>query len=301
MCLAILPMNLMTVHVSLLKGTQKFKGATLTESLGVNVVMITLLFAFQKQMSSSVACICFAISAVIVSCIGFGIWRQKMPKLTNIEGTFNHRIFMQTSFPLFGVAIMNLIMSMSDTIMIGLWHNSNLVGIYGVALRITSVSSMFLVVVNTILSPRFSVMFHDGDHNSLSRLTREATFLMAILAALFLMILVVFPGLFLALFGEEFVLGTKVLIILAVGQFVVLSTGPVAALLMMTGHERFHRNTTALSAAVNIILNIVLIPSLGAEGAALSTAFALALKNILAVMHVRNKMNISLFFPKSAI
>jgi O-antigen/teichoic acid export membrane protein len=299
MSIAILPMNLLTVHVSLLKGTQKFAGATLIESVGVNVVIISLLFVFHKQMTSTIACICFSVSTILASYVGLLVWRKRFPNLKNIKGNFDHRVFIQTSLPLFGVALMNLVMSMSDTIMIGLWHNSYLVGIYGVALRIASVSSMFLVVANTILAPKFSVMFHNEDHIGLSRLAREATILMAFLAAIFLTMFVVFPTFFLGLFGDEFIFGKKILVILAVGQFVVLSTGPVAALLMMTGHEKFHRNTTALSAAMNIILNIVLIPSHGAEGAAFSTAFALALKNILAVMHVRKKMNISLLFLRS--
>ncbi|HOO47262.1 MAG TPA: polysaccharide biosynthesis C-terminal domain-containing protein, partial [Deltaproteobacteria bacterium] len=92
----------------------------------------------------------------------------------------------------------------------------------------------------------------------------------------------------------------RVLIILALGQFVVLATGPVAALLMMTGYEKFHRNTTALSAALNVVLNFTLIPRYGGEGAAFATAVSLSVKNVLAVLHVRKRLNIPLFFAGSS-
>ena len=294
MSLAVLPINLVTIYISLLKGAQKFAFATILESLIVSSGMIILLLIFKNQLNISVAGMCYVVAAFVNLVFGITIWRIVTTDRVGTRKYFNYKKLLQTCLPLYGVAIMNMIMSMSDTVMLGIWQENHVVGIYGVALRITAVSSMFLVVVNTIVAPKFSILFENGEHDSLSQLVRNSTFLMVLVATLFLVLFISIPDFILSLFGEEFVVGKMILIILAVGQFVVLSTGPVAALLMMTGHERFHRNTTTLSAALNIMLNFLLIPVYGGAGAAFATAFSLSIKNVLAVMHVRKQLGIRL-------
>ncbi|OEU69195.1 MAG: hypothetical protein BA863_00145 [Desulfovibrio sp. S3730MH75] len=85
-----------------------------------------------------------------------------------------------------------------------------------------------------------------------------------------------------AIFGKQFAAGGLVLSILAVGQFVNVITGSVGFVLMMCGYERLLRNNIALCAFINLALNYLLIPSLGAIGAAIATATTLILQNLIA-------------------
>jgi len=300
MALAVLPMNILTLHVNMLKGMQRFRSSTVMESLAIPVIMVVLLLLFRKVLGLSEIVLCYISAITLVCCGSFLIWHRAYPKPEGSKGSFDRGLLMQTSLPLFGVAILNLFMNMTDTVMLGIWKDSQVIGIYGVALRLTAISSMFLLVINTIVAPRFSILFDRGDHKELSKLARESTLLMALIAAMFLALFISVPSFILSLFGQGFTAGVRVLIILALGQFVVLATGPVAALLMMTGYEKFHRNTTALSAALNVVLNFTLIPRYGGEGAAFATAVSLSVKNVLAVLHVRKRLNIPLFFAGSS-
>jgi O-antigen/teichoic acid export membrane protein len=74
-----------------------------------------------------------------------------------------------------------------------------------------------------------------------------------------------------------------------------LATGPVASLLMMTGNEKFHRNNVIFCGTLNFTLNIILIPFLGAFGAAIATCFSIIIKNILALHYVNKNLKIKLF------
>lgn len=297
MGLSILPINLVTIYVSLFKGIQKFAYATIAESLILSMimVMIILLFSSKNMANVNVVGMSYLIAAIVNLAFGIGVWHFFTTGQRSSNGHFAKKKLIQTSLPLYCVALMNMVMGMSDTIMLGLWKDSHVVGIYGVTLQITAVSSMFLVVANTVVAPKFSILFKNEEHDSLSQLVRSSTFLMSLIAALFLVLFISFSDLILSLFGKEFVAGKIILIILAIGQFIALSTGPVAALLMMTGHEKFHRNTTIFSTILNIILNFLLIPAYDGAGAAFATAFSLSLKNILAVLHVQNKLKIHLF------
>jgi O-antigen/teichoic acid export membrane protein len=96
----------------------------------------------------------------------------------------------------------------------------------------------------------------------------------------------------LSLFGSGFSGSAMVLSILAVGQFVNVITGSVGYLLTMSGHERLQRNNFAVCAAISVLLNIVLVPRLGAIGAAIATSTTLAVQMLIAAAIVRQKLGL---------
>ena len=79
---------------------------------------------------------------------------------------------------------------------------------------------------------------------------------------------------------------------LSAGQFVNVATGSVGYLLMMCGHEKLMRNNIAFAAFFNVVMNLILIPTLGINGAAISTATSLALMNLVSVVLVQRKLSI---------
>jgi O-antigen/teichoic acid export membrane protein len=113
--------------------------------------------------------------------------------------------------------------------------------------------------------------------------------MMTLLASPILLAFIFLPGLVLTIFGSEFRDGSSALTILALGQFVNVATGSVGYILIMTGHERTERNIAASFVLINAILNFILIPRLGIEGAALATATSLALRNLTAYFVLRYK------------
>ena len=76
------------------------------------------------------------------------------------------------------------------------------------------------------------------------------------------------------LFGPEFAAGYPALLVLAVGRLAAVLLGPASDLLLMTGHHRRLGRVNLVFAVLNIALNLVLIPWLGAAGAAVATTTA---------------------------
>ena len=99
-------------------------------------------------------------------------------------------------------------------------------------------------------------------------------------------------GYLLGLFGDQFQSGHTALAILSVGHLVNALSGPVGALLTMTGHQKDHLWIVGCAAALNVILNAVLIPLLGMTGAALGTAGTTILSNITLCLVVLKRVNI---------
>nr|WP_277879386.1 polysaccharide biosynthesis C-terminal domain-containing protein [Coleofasciculus sp. FACHB-712] len=100
------------------------------------------------------------------------------------------------------------------------------------------------------------------------------------------------------LFGSSFVEGLPALVILTVGQMVNALSGSVGFLMTMTGHQREAALIIGSSAILNVVLNAALIPYLGINGAALSTALTTALWNIIMLVYVNKqlKINSTIFF-----
>ena len=72
--------------------------------------------------------------------------------------------------------------------------------------------------------------------------------------------------------------------------------GPVGHLMSLTGHGRDSARVYGMAAIVNIVLNLLLIPPLGMEGAAVATATSVVLWNVWLFLLVRRKVGVHSFF-----
>lgn len=296
MALAILPFSLVVLHGELLKGLKKIRDATLVQGLGIPAVSSVLLLPLGGYFGLAGAVLAYVLATISVLMLGVWLWNRNTPSLKELRGTFDTRLLLATSLPLFWVASMNVVMSWTDTLMLGIWRDSELVGIYGVAARTALMSTLILVAVNSVVAPRFAALYARGEIEALSKLARAATRVMVLLALPLLVLFTVFAREVLSIFGDVFVSGALVLAILAAGQFVNVASGSVGYLLMMSGFEKVVRNNILLGASLNIALNLLLIPEYGALGAAVATAVSLAVKNLAAVYLVHKYLSIKMWF-----
>ena len=96
-------------------------------------------------------------------------------------------------------------------------------------------------------------------------------------------LVIVFLGIFreyiLALFGNEFIAGSYLLLILCVGQFSNALCGPVGVVFQMTGKQKIFQNIVLIAFFINLSLNIILIKPYGFYGAAISSIVSMAFWN----------------------
>jgi O-antigen/teichoic acid export membrane protein len=289
MALGIPLISLLTLHAGLLKGLRRITDAVLVQGLGVQLVSLLVLALIGGALGVYGAILAFVSANFLVLLLGISLWWRATPLLRGVRGNFRTRLLLGTSFPLLWVASMNMIMTWTDMIMIGIWMDSKSVGIYGAAMRLAMLTDFILVAVSSIVAPKFAALHAQNDNRALGALASHSARLMALLALPPSLVLLVAPGFVLGIFGPEFQAGAPALVILTVGQFINVATGSVGYLLIMTGHEKIERNLAVGFALVNVLLNLILIPTLGIEGAALSTGTSLALQNLIAYAIVRKK------------
>ena len=170
------------------------------------------------------------------------------------------------------------------------------VAVYGVVTRIIQVMGALPAIASFILPQEIAVLHADGRHAELERLARTAATAVALLSLGALSGIVVLgrPLIRLA-FGEGYVSGWGLLLILAAGTFWDAASGLAGYVLQMTGHHVRLLRLTAASATTNAALNLFLAPRFGGYGVAAATALTLIGFNLLVVRAARRAVGVRTF------
>lgn len=285
-CLGLMPLALVTIQGEALKGIRSIARGQLVQSVIGTVVALVLAGALLDRLTLNWAIACFVAGTWLAWGSGWWLWHRSTrgAKADEINRVAQHRAMRTAAQPLFISALLVLIMSFTDTVALGAWHDSGKVGAYFVAARLTFLSSMVLSAVSASIGPRFATLAAQGRRTDIVRLTKQSSLAMSAAALAINGCLIIFAPQLLELFGPEFRDAAPVLRILALGQFVVLATGPVSNLLVMAGGERDYRNAIALGAALNLAFNLALVPQYAGVGAAIGTATALAVQNLASML-----------------
>ena len=288
----IVPISLFVLLGHALQGMERVKESVLVSSFlhpFVTIVFVALLVPIWGLEGALLACLSGAIATAL---IGLGIWKKNTCELNDVKSVFPLCELFKPAVPLFWVAILNIMVVKSSVLLLGAIGSVADVAVFNVAERTAALLSFIMFSINAYVAPRFAAMYAKGERSMLQDLARKSTYLATLLASPILLAFLVFPEAILLLFGEEFSIGWPVLIILAVGYFFNVITGSVGYLCIMCGYERLFRNAVFVSAAINVILNLVLIPEFGVIGAAISMATAIVVQNLIAVCIVWKKLKI---------
>lgn len=177
----------------------------------------------------------------------------------------------------------------------GILHSTRQAGVYAAASRLSVVGAYALNAMGMAVAPQISefvALRRTSDAESVFQV--GTLWLMAITWPLYISI-AVFAPLLLRGFGAGFVAGQAALTILCAAQLFNLGTGNVTIVLLMAGRSSWNLYNAAASLAVNVGLNLLLIPRIGITGAAIAWAAAIVCNNLAALLEVRYLIGIRPF------
>ncbi|MEM8777529.1 MAG: flippase [Cyanobacteria bacterium P01_G01_bin.49] len=264
----------------------------------IRPLLLSLLFggsylAFEQHFAPSWAMGMYVTASGVAFLIGSRLLQKSLPPIyQKVPAEYQPRTWLKSALPMLLVGGMYIINNKTDVVMLGMMQDQAEVGIYTVATQGAGLLTFVLIAFNTSLAPTFASLYSQGNLRKLQKIVTKSA-RMILLAALPLGLgLIIFSTFFLSLFGPEFIQGKDTLSILMIGQLFNAATGSVALLLTMTKHERDVAIGVTTSALLNIILNVVLIPKNGAEGAALATTVSRSLWNIVLVFLAYKRLRI---------
>ncbi|MDQ0352758.1 O-antigen/teichoic acid export membrane protein [Alkalibacillus filiformis] len=216
----------------------------------------------------------------------YKVHNKKLFSRIKIDALKEYKKVLIYSLPLMFTGFLGFISQKTDILMIGYFLTDEEVGVYRIALQIGTLSGFILVAFNMMFAPTISSLFHRGDMKELESMFKTITKWVVIVNLFAFSIILLLNDEIMYLFGEEFLIGSTVLVIIACGQLVNVGVGSSGYILIMTGYSMYGMYINILIVVINIVLNLMLIPNHGISGAAVASLVSVALANIIRLLLV---------------
>lgn len=236
------------------------------------------------------------ISSGLISIIGF-LHARKYVDFRKIR-LRDLGVHIRPIFEIFLVTIFIKIFTSMDIVMVGLLSSESEVGLYSASYRISSVLSAIIASATTIVMPKIAFIFEKDDNETANELLKSAIQYICLIGLPLAIGACVYSKNFIALLsGQSFIEATASSRILSFRALI----SPINGMLLL--HYLIPRNNekeaiiiTSIAAISNILLNVCLIPSLGAFGASIATVLSEIIEFIIMVKYIRKYMRYSYIF-----
>ncbi len=185
------------------------------------------------------------------------------------------RVWLSLSTTMMITPMFFFVLSETDILCLGFFSSPEDVGLYNVARRLAELMQFAYVSVNTLLLPRIAAAHSARDASRMQSIVDTMNVVVLVPAGCVLVALVAFGPQVLSLFGQSFVGGYLVVLVLAVARFTDLLLGPASEVLMMSGAQSRVARINIIAGLGNLGLNLLLVPNWGAIGAAAATTVSM--------------------------
>lgn len=178
----------------------------------------------------------------------------------------------------------------SDIVMVAALASPADAALYTAATRFIVLGQLFVQSVQQALSPHLSALFARGEASAANTVYQAATLWSMIAAWPLYLVLAGFSPTLMGVFGDGYAAASDVVVILSLTMLLATACGPVDSVLLMAGRSWLSLRNSSAALAVNIVLNVVLIPLDGIRGAAIAWSVAILVRNLLPLLLVRRHL-----------
>ena len=277
---------LINVFIAIFRGFDRVDAKVYFNDILRPVLYLLFLIAVVLFGLSFLGVIYAYVFSIAATCVVFVIYMMKKSPLpirssSSVTNPMTKELLF-FSVPLLAVSMLMMIMSWTDTLMLGYFKTPDVVGLYNAALPLAGLLSMTLSSMNFIYVPIISQLYSKNLIRELKRSYIILTKWIFLVTVPIFFVLFLFPDVVLnLLFGSRYIGASVALQVLAFGFFLNICLGFTYTTLLVLGKSNFLMLTFVISAIINIILNMALIPQIGIIGAAIASALSLIVVKIL--------------------
>jgi len=241
----------------------------------------------QTAMALYVGC---ALSGFLIGSILLGSFTPA--QVRRAAARFDSGAWLRGILPLSLISGFGIVNGQIDILLLNLLSTPENVGLYRVAFTSAAMTSLVGATIGNLMSSQYAEFYLRADHARLQTLVRYSAWAAFLPAVCVLLSFLLAGGPILgAAFGRDFAAARTAAVVLCIGQTVNCAAGVVQTLLNMTGHSQDTLKGVSAGAITNVALNLLLVPHLGAVGAAAATCSGIIVENttcsILAWQRVR--------------
>jgi len=183
-------------------------------------------------------------------------------------------------------SVAQLALQRLDIVLVAALRGPAEAAIYTAATRFLVVGQLGSQAISLAVQPQLGVHLARQERGEANTLYRTATAWLVLMTWPLYLLAVVFAPYLLTLFGRGYADGAVVVVVLCLTMLVATGCGMVDMVLSMAGRTSWNLTNSLLALAINVALNLWLIPPLGILGAAIAWSVAILVNNLLPLAQV---------------
>jgi O-antigen/teichoic acid export membrane protein len=236
--------------------------------------------------------------SIVVALITFWVssrWlKASLPEgFNSIQPQYQLKEWIRSAPPMFIIGGGQILIAQAPIIMLGMLSDAKNVAYLSVALRVATLLIFLPLAVGIVMGPKIASLYSQGKKDHLQNIIKKmnrATFIVTLFLSL---VFIVFGKNILTIFGRDFQVAQKALILLTIGYLVDSGFGMSIITLMMTGYEHVVAVYQTFFAFLLIALCFGMIPSQGYESAALAFMVVMVISRFVFVVLAKTKTGIN--------
>jgi O-antigen/teichoic acid export membrane protein len=168
-----------------------------------------------------------------------------------------------------------------DVVLVAGFLGSTATALYVTSSRLLVLGAFAVQAISMAVQPVAAAHFRRHENDAVTSLYRTSTTWLVLATWPIYLVGVMFAPTVLLVFGPRYSAGAEVLVVLAFATMFSTACGIVDVMLMMAGRTTWLLGNVSIALALNIALNVLLIPRFGVVGAAWAWAGAIAVNNLL--------------------
>ncbi len=247
--------------------------------------VLVLIFLVFLGMNGTSTAISFLVSICAMLLVGFIVLRIYLKKYLEKpkvkDGSIMREVF-SYSFPLMFAGIAGVFLFSIDTFFIGYFMGVKEIGFYNAAVPIASLLAVASEIFIGLFFPLINKAYARKNKKLIEELSKQVSKWIFFINIPAFVLIFLFPGAMInILFGSEYLVAETALQILAVGMFLQAISVVPRSLIAMTGKSKIILSNMIFVGILNAILNVLLIPKFGINGAAIGTSISYGLMSLI--------------------
>ncbi len=293
-----LPLVFLLLNSECIRGLKRIRTYTFLQTVSVSLfaailLIITSFFIKGNEIPAIIQFICITLSGILSTVLWLKYSKYRKNKATIVVSS---KDLIRTSSSMFTTTLMQLTMSWAGTLILAAYLNETDVGIYNALVRISVVTNITILAINSLAMPRFAESYAAKSFETLKKHAEESTRLIFLTSLPIFIILAIFPQWILSIFGKEFPGNENALYVLLAGQLIVSFSGLPSQILNMADRQHVLRNIAIISAIINVLSCFILIPQFGIMGACYAQLAGIFTWNLLSTWSVKRHFGFFVFF-----
>jgi O-antigen/teichoic acid export membrane protein len=195
-----------------------------------------------------------------------------------------------------GVAgALTIAMAQISLLMVSGLRSAHDAGVFSAVMRYVTMGTFAFAAMRVAIGPQIARLLAQHRERDAEAVFQTATWWLMALSWPFYLLLALFPGTVLELFGHAFGAGAVALALLCISELFDMGTGNITLVLLMGGRSKWNLINIVLGLIATVGLDILLIPHFGVVGAAIGAAASTIVVNAAALIQVAAFMRMKPF------